>query len=489
MSGTIQGLPPANTSLPVISGSAGQGQTLTATNGSWDNSPASYTYQWARCDSEGENCTNILSATDNSYVIVVGDVGFTINVTVTATNPYGSTAESSTQTLVVTAVEEIGAGGFRSCALINNGQVKCWGYNNEGQIGDGTHYNLRLTPVSVLGIGGTGVLTNVTHISVGDTQACALISGGTVDCWGKNDVGQLGNGTRNQTLTPTQVVGVLGDTGPLTGIIQISAGENHVCAVKQGGTIYCWGADDYGQLGNSASGTGTYSSYPVLVSGITNATQVSSGFLHACALLSDQSVKCWGYNGFGELGTGGRSNTSYPATVLGVGGSGTLVNVTKISATNLNTCAVISGGSLDCWGIGNNGEIGNGGVNDSLTPAQVSGVGGEGTLSNVVGVTMGASHVCALIQGGNVDCWGMNGSYGMLGNDSSVASLTPVQVVGVGGTGVLANVTQISASISWHTCALISTGSVDCWGSNDYGNLGTGDTTSSSTPVGVIGLP
>lgn len=482
---SITGLAPVNNVLPAVSGTTTQGSTLTTTHGTWANSPTSYTYKWQRCF---VNCNDIPGATNASYILTADDVDFTLRVIVKATNPWGHTEATSNETSAVITVEQISVGAFRTCALISNGHVKCWGYNNDGQLGDGT-ITQRTSPVTVLGIDGVGVLENVTEITTGDYHACALISDGTVDCWGGNSSGQLGNGTLTRSLTPTQVVGVFGTEGPLTNVMHISAGENHTCAIKQSGTIYCWGANDYGQLGNGASGVGSYMRYPALVSGITDAMQVSAGWLDTCALLNSGTVKCWGYNGFGELGIGNRSNNSLPQTVPGVGGSGTLTNVNNISATGLTTCAVIQNGSLDCWGIGNNGEIGNGSGTDSLYPAIVSGVGGSGSLANVTGVTTGSSHVCALTQGGGVDCWGLNGGYGMLGNNSSASSPTPVNVLGVGGSGTLTNVTQISTSLAWHTCALLSSGGVNCWGNNDSGQLGNGGTGNSSTPVSVIGLP
>ena len=214
---------------------------------------------------------------------------------------------------------------------------------------------------------------------------------------------------------------------------------------------------------------------------------ISAGGDHTCALTSAGKVYCWGDNSFGQLGNGSSSSSSKPVEVVGVGGSGALSGVTAISAGWDHTCALTSAGNVDCWGDNAFGALGNGGSSSSSsTPVEVVGVGGNGVLSGVTAIGAGKYHTCAL-SAGNVDCWGINQS-GQLGNPNTTfpGSSTPVEVVGVGGNGFLSGVTAISAGLA-NMCALTSSGNVDCWGYNVYPEDQFG-TIGSSTPVEVVGI-
>jgi len=189
--------------------------------------------------------------------------------------------------------------------------------------------------------------SSITSVVARGNQTCALLSDGTAGCWGANGSGQLGDGT---TTNESQLVGVSG----LTDATQLSAGEVHTCALISGGSIECWGSDTYGQLGDGGT---TEQNTPVSVSGISTATQVSAGDFHTCALLSGGSVKCWGFNYWGELGNGttsGYSANSSPVSVTGIS------TATEIASGGYFTCALLSGGSVKCWGQNSGGELGNG---------------------------------------------------------------------------------------------------------------------------------
>ena len=436
----VAGLPPANTASPSISGTATQGQALSASNGSWSNSPTSYAYQWRRCDSSGSGCADISGATASSYTLAGADVGSTIRVVVTASNSYGSASATSAQTAVVATVPAVSAGGAHSCALLSGGAVKCWGANWVGQLGNGT-YNGSSTPVVVSGI------SNAVAISAGGYHTCALLSGGTVKCWGYNGDGELGNGTTTNSPTPVAVSGI-------TNAVAISAGGYHTCALLSGGAVKCWGYNYDGELGDGTSGG--HSSTPVQVNGITNAVVVSAGGDHTCALLSGGTVECWGYNYDGELGNGSTANSPTPVAVSGI------MNATAISAGSSHTCALLSDHTITCWGDG------------SSTPVAVSGI------TNATAISAGSGHTCALIAGGTVECWGYNHD-GELGNNSTTYSSTPVAV------SYITNATHISAG-DYHTCARLSDGAVECWGGNWSGQLGNGTYDASSTPVQVTGI-
>jgi len=206
----------------------------------------------------------------------------------------------------------------------------------------------------------------------------------------------------------------------------------------------------------------------VAVSGVSGAIAVTTGTAHSCALLADQTVKCWGENSYGELGDGSPTNRLSPVVVSGLSG------VISISAGWHHSCALLSGGTVKCWGANASGQLGDGSTTTSSTPVVVS------ALSDAIAISVGSEHSCALLSGGTVKCWGANAS-GQLGDGSTTTSSTTVVVSG------LSAVTAISSGFG-HSCALLSDGTAKCWGDNTFGQLSNGSKVSSSTPVVVSGL-
>jgi alpha-tubulin suppressor-like RCC1 family protein len=332
-------------------------------------------------------------------------------------------------------------------------------------------------------------------IAAGNAHTCALLSRGTVECWGFNGYGALGNGTNTgpQTCggglipcftTPVAVSGLSGATA-------IAAGFDHNCAVVSGGAVVCWGNNALGQLGDgTSSGPQTCvwnsapqpcSMTPVAVSGLSGVTTVAAGYYHNCAMLSGGTVACWGDNSVGELGNLTTTASSTPVPVSNLSG------VKAIAAGDNFTCALLSSGTVQCWGANDVGQLGDGtycGPPSSTCPATSLGASG---VSGALAIAAGGSHACALLSGGTVKCWGSNGA-GQLGDGTHCgppSSLCPTISLGLSGlTGAVA----ISAGGS-HACALVLGGAVKCWGSNVRGQLGDGTTVAIRVaPVAVSGL-
>jgi alpha-tubulin suppressor-like RCC1 family protein len=358
-------------------------------------------------------------------------------------------------------------GGNHSCALTTVGGVKCWGNNMLGQLGNGSDYLAFPFPVDVVGLGSGAVA-----VSAGGDSSCAVTSAGAVKCWGENSAGQLGDGTTTDSRVPVDVVG-LG-----SGAVAVSASWGHSCAVTSAGAVKCWGFNGYGQLGN---GTTTNSRVPVSVVGLgSGVVAVSASYSYSCAVATAGAVKCWGDNADGQLGNGTRTRSPLPVDVVGLSSG-----VVAVSAGWSHACALATAGAVKCWGSNDSGKLGNGTTTGSTVPVGVVGLG-----SGVVAVSAGLTHSCAVATAGAAKCWGGNG-YGQLGNGTTADSRIPVGVVGLGSgaAGVAAGGNPGEFSLSGdHSCAVTTAGTVRCWGNSNMGQLGNGTYTRSSVPVDVIGL-
>jgi len=302
-------------------------------------------------------------------------------------------------------------------------------------------------------------LVTTPMVATGGFEACALLSTGAIKCWGLNDVGQIGDGTNTNRSVPTQV------TGLTTGMMAVSSGGSSNCGLTNSGNVKCWGNGRDGQLGNGAENN---SPTPVDVSSVdqfsilTGATAIASGNRHVCSLLNSGKIVCWGDNGSGQLGNGTNVNKSAPIIVQ-TNGSGDLSGAAAIAAGGNTTCAIMqTTGALKCWGDHSNGQLFDGINNNSSYPIDVPGISGA------VSVKIGSKHICALLNTGGVKCWGDN-SYGQLGNGTTDAKTSPTEVYGLSEEGVA----EISLGDS-HSCALLLTGGVKCWGENHSGEVGDG---------------
>jgi alpha-tubulin suppressor-like RCC1 family protein len=362
-------------------------------------------------------------------------------------------------------VPAVTAGYYHSCALLSNGSVKCWGSNDSGQLGNVESGVDRAAPVSVSNLSG------VVSVTAGSYHSCALLNNGSVKCWGNNYSGQLGNGTSGDGTNQSSPV----DVGNLSGVVAATAGDNHNCVLLSNGSVKCWGNNEYGQLGNGDSGSGKHEFRPVTVSNLSGVIAVAAQGAHTCAVLNDGAVKCWGNNRDGELGNGesGPGNhQSLPVAVSNLNG------VLALGLGGFHTCALLGNSNVKCWGLNYTGQLGSG---ESGVGADRSSPVGVTNLSGAVAVTAGRAHTCAQLSSGNVKCWGAN-SDTQIGNGQSTDVTSPMAVSN------LANVLSVAAG-SYHTCAQLSAGGVKCWGNNTHGQLGNGGTDNKSTPVEVLGLP
>ena len=369
----------------------------------------------------------------------------------------GEFAESRVSTMLTIAGEtvvNIESGDRHTCGITDQSGVVCWGYNDFGQLGDGSR-TTRSAPVAV-----TGLTSGVVKIATGFWHSCAVLSNGTVRCWGRNDWGMLGNGTNTASNTPVTVTGI-------TNAVDIAASAHATCAILATGALTCWGHNGYGELAN---GTTTTSYVPVPVPSLTSGvTDVSGTETFYCATLESGAAKCWGRNDWGNLGDGTTTMRTTPVDVLGLTSGAVRITVLRHSA-----CAVTGAGGVMCWGYGGNGQNGNGTGTQYLTPVQVTGI------TNALDVAGGYQHVCARLSTGAVRCWGWNG-YGQLATGNTSNATVPSTVAD------LTDVRDISVGYGF-SCALSVKGAVWCWGRNDGAELGDKTTTNRYSPVGVAGL-
>jgi len=355
------------------------------------------------------------------------------------------------------ASAELTVGQYHACARYQ-GSLYCWGYKGHGQLGNGD--DARDRAPHAVGLPGT------TAIATGEAHSCAVV-GGSIQCWGENGLGQLGVGSTQSALGP---VSVAGTSGTATSPYAIAAGDYHTCAVIYGG-VFCWGLNDFGQLG---AGSSAYqeNAPTVAILAFSGATAVTTGRYHTCAIING-GVRCWGDNEWNQLGlgTGAESKYDTPQAV-----SSLPANVTSIAAGETFTCAIANGG-VQCWGENNYGQLGNASTIDQNSPVSVD------TLYNVTAIAAGAGHVCAVVDGG-VECWGANYD-GQLGLESAdfFSHSSPEQVPSLPpGSGV----TMITAGRA-HTCAVVL-GEAKCWGYGDDGQLGTGTLDDWDLPATVSSL-
>jgi alpha-tubulin suppressor-like RCC1 family protein len=339
----------------------------------------------------------------------------------------------------------ISSGFYHTCALMDDHSVECWGYSLWGELGYGNHKTIgdNEDPASAgpvnLGSGRTAKA-----VSAGGDHTCAILDDGSVKCWGRNGFGELGYSTTKQIgddETPASVGTV--DLGPGRTATQISVGGFHTCALLDNGKVECWGRNRDGQLGygntKDIGDNETPSSAGTVDLGSHRAVQVAAGYSSTCALLDNGKVLCWGEGRAGQLGYGNKKNVGDNETPASVGPLKLGAKAKELSAQGEHTCALLAGGKVRCWGNGHYGELGYGNtkeIGDNETPASVAPVNLHAPKGAVAVVT-GGRHTCAALKQGGVRCWGLNsdgqlgyGNTKNIGDNETPGSVGPVKLGG-----------------------------------------------------------
>jgi cysteine-rich repeat protein len=409
--------------------------------------------------------------------------------------------ESDADRCASCAIQEavmVATGNNHTCAIRNEGSVKCWGGNGSGQLGLGDTFPRgdlpgemgdNLSPVN-LGFGRTAVA-----LAAGYGHVCALLDNDRLKCWGANLYGELGLGN---TIQRGDAPGEMGDNLPFVDlgagakVVAVSSWYRHSCALLDGGAVKCWGYNDAGRLGlgdmdhrgDDLKEVGDNLPAVDLGNGAI-AVAIAVGAAHACAILSDATLKCWGHNLYAQLGQG---DMNHRGDMPGEMGDELLPvsftsgkTVKAVAAGHLHTCVLLNDDTVRCWGYNDSGQLGLGDKNHRGDNPNEMGVNlppvDLGTGKKAIAIAAGNRHTCAILEGGSVKCWGYN-VVGQLGLESTsqlgdepneMGDKLPYVDLGAGKTA-------LAIAAGWdHTCALLNDGSVKCWGYNANGQLGLGD--------------
>jgi len=377
----------------------------------------------------------------------------------------------------VSKVVSVVAGIGHTCALLSSGNVRCWGDNSNGQLGQDPATSFGATPPYLIPTVTFG--EKATALAAGLNHTCALLASGSVRCWGLNDQGQLGQGDITARTGPAPAITFASPVKVL------AAGGSTTCAVLQNGAVRCWGNNGAGLLGLATTGAPSQTTAATALASVAvggTATSIAVGSNSVCAILQTGGVICWGSNGSGQLGRGDKVGVGVnetPAAAPAPPG-GAIVpagrTAVQLATGGSHTCARLDNGDLECWGPNAAGQLGLGltiTIGDDEAPAQW----GVTQLLNVTAVFTGNSNsTCARLSSGGLRCWGQNIKanlgYGDTTNKGGDATTKPTALLDVSfGPSVTAQVVAMGPK---HTCALLSSGEIRCWGEDNAGQLGNG---------------
>ncbi|MCK5833300.1 T9SS type A sorting domain-containing protein [bacterium] len=389
----------------------------------------------------------------------------------------------------------ISAGNNHTLMLIDDGSVYSWGSNEYGQLGDSL-ISERHSPNRVRNITDTGYLMDIIDVSAGVNYSLALMSDGHVLAFGKNDKGQLGNGTSSDARFPCYV---LDSTGyPIEDIEKISAGSSHSLALDSWGILWAWGTNNEGQLGRGLADSDAHTlAYPVLISSsviFNGVDEMVAGASFNLAMRFDEMLWSWGSGVDGQLGNDTTLSRYFPLPVFDSTGTDTLKNISAFSATQHgifgitgHSLALDSYGKLWGWGRNFNGQLADASIISKRLPTRVLNGSGFGFLLGVTAFESGLEHSIALLDDGSVWAWG-NNFYGSIGNNSTCDEHLPVRVHGKDNIGYLFDAVKIETG-SGHNFVVLSDSRLLAWGRNGYGQLGDGTTIQHNFPVEIISIP
>ena len=303
----------------------------------------------------------------------------------------------------------VSAGGAHTCAITTGKSLYCWGFSNSGQVGDGTTTQ-RPSPKK---IGTSGVWANV---SAGGAHTCAISTGKSLYCWGRNNEGQIGDGTFGTPANDRHAPKKIGSSGVWAGV---SAGTLHTCAVTTGKSLYCWGDNQAREIGDGT--TDTPRPLPSRVGGSGVWALAAGGDFHTCAITTGKSLYCWGFNGSGQIGDGTTTSPRPLPTKIGTSGVWVGVSASGING-NAHTCATTTANSLYCWGYNADGQIGDGTVGTNRPSPKKIGTSGVWT-----GSSGGTAHTCAISTGKSLYCWGRN-QHGQVGDGTTTPRPSPKRI-------------------------------------------------------------
>jgi alpha-tubulin suppressor-like RCC1 family protein len=422
---------------------------------------ATLNYKGGAYPGTGGTCGTTLGVSGTCTIVVrfAPVAAAATNTTLTLDYNDGIAAASTALPLSGTGatITKVVGGDGHTCALYSTGVVRCWGSDSNGQLGNAGGNADSATPVAVTGI------STATDIAAGTNHTCARLSNSRIQCWGADNHGQLGNGaTLSDQASPVLV-------GNFTDFVSVAAGGDVSCGLRADATVACWGDDSEGANGNN--GAFSDNATPVAVSGLTQMVDISVGRSHVCGHRDTGFLRCWGSDSSGQLGDGGGNNNSGVPVSPGTSG------IASVHVGGDSSCAIFDDSTVSCWGSDSDGQLGDSiALTSRTTPTAVAG------LTNDTVLALGMKHGCGRTAGGTVECWG-DDFYGQVGDNAAATDEpTPVAVA------TLTNVTVIGAG-NYHSCAVVTGGTMSCWGSNASYQLGDGTANATqNTPVPVLGL-
>ena len=450
VSATPQPAPEAPAGLLVNAGD----EQITVT---WNTTPGASAYRVRATDAEGNPVGDTPATTRDTNYVLSGLVnGTTYHVQITALNSSGESSASQSVSITPTRLLDVALASTHLCALRSTGNLWCWGNNQKGQFGNGST-STELSTVAQL----VRSADSWTSTAAGIFHSCGTKQDGSLWCWGENGLGQLATTVVDGATEPRGVDLPEPDVAKVTS----GATAQHSCALTAQGSLWCWGGNFFGQVGNDSSNS---SASPARIGEADAWRNVAVSSLHTCGIKKDASLWCWGANFMGQLGDGSFTDRLAPTQI------GTEKTWRAVSASVANTCAIEAGGALWCWGFNDAGQIGDGTLDLRGAPVLVA---GDASWREVAA---GTAFTCGIRDDASLWCWGGNG-HGELGDGTNENRTEPT-------ANLLTGPWDKVYAGDFTACATRPGGDLYCWGDNANGLLGAADPAANASPA-LIGVP